>query len=620
MNKITGEALVSCYVDAAALLAMLLLILLSRRLRRQNSKSMRLFDMLCACVTANCILPFIYNAMYQQQAPWCHTAAVIAKTLRECVVLLIIAIWLIYVYRRLYGENRRYTAVLRLVILPFGVFFVLLMVNLFNGMLFTFSAENRFEPKVPLYVIFAVEFLYFCSSAAMVRAYDRKTRKTRSIHVSPMIISVALASGVQFFLPYDTGIMGYVAGITLLYYSMIGEYRYVDEETGMYNRGYLAYLFDMALLGKSDPHSALILETEGDLPACTDIMRALLHQDDVIRAEENKFLVFSGESSRTTLQYLSSMVDEAAEKHNREHPDQKIRILTRCRMRTAGEDAFTFLRTVMDEKESGDEMKGIVSMISELDRLDKELKLAADIQSSILPMNFPAFPEHTEFDLYASMTPAKEVGGDFYDFFMIDGSRLGMVIADVSGKGVPASLFMMVSKTLIKNQLMGGADPAAALERVNLQLCERNSSMMFVTVWAAVLDISTGRGMACNAGHENPALRRAGGGFGILRYKHSMFLGASKAAKFESHEFDLQAGDCLFVYTDGVPEAINEAEKMFGEERMIRTLNEDPDAGPEELIRRVHGAVDRFADHAPQFDDITMLCLKYRGTTEEGQA
>ncbi len=614
MNTIVGEATVSCYVDVASLLIMVLLLLLSERLRHRGNTSLRIFYMLSLCVTAICVCPFVYNAMYMQPAPWCHNVALIAKTLRECIVLLIVILWLIYVDRKLYGERNRHSRAFRLVFLPFVLFFVLLIVNPFTGIVFTYSADNRFEPKPMMYAIFAVEFVYFAFSAVMVRYYDRNAMKTRFLHDSPMIVSIALASSTQFFAPYDIGILGYVMGITLLYFSMIGEIRFLDEESGLYNREYMTYLFDMALAGKNEAHSALILETEGNVPACFEILRGTLHQDgDVIRVEEKKYLVFSKTDSRSTVQYLSSLVDEAVAKHNAEHPDEKVQISARCRMRTGEEDSFAFLRSVMDEKEAGDEMRGIVSMMSELNQLDKELELAADIQLNMLPMVFPPFPDRTEFDLYASMTPAKEVGGDFYDFFLVDSDHLALVIADVSGKGIPAALFMMVSKTLIKNQMMNGCDPATALERVNLQLCERNSSMMFVTVWLALLEISTGKGMACNAGHEAPVIRRAGGGFEALRYKHGLFIGVNKKAKYQNRAFELGSGDCVFVYTDGVSEATNGAEEMFGEDRLVDTLNQNAEEGPEALIRRVRGAVDRFADHSQQFDDITMLCLKYHG-------
>ena len=261
-----------------------------------------------------------------------------------------------------------------------------------------------------------------------------------------------------------------------------------------------------------------------------------------------------------------------------------------------------------------DQMNTIREMTAEKERISTEMNLARDIQAAALPSCFPAFPERREFDPYASMMPAKEVGGDFYDFFLIDDDHLALVIADVSGKGIPAALFMMVSKSLIRNQLMAGCDPATALERANQQLCEGNESRMFVTVWLAVVEISTGRGIACNAGHENPGLRRAGGDFELLKYPHDRFVGPWKKASYHNREFELQAGDCIFVYTDGVPEASNEEGKLFGEARLAETLNQCTNEEPETLIRHVHDAVNRFADNAEQFDDITMLCFKYNGT------
>ncbi|MBR3317356.1 MAG: SpoIIE family protein phosphatase [Atopobiaceae bacterium] len=243
------------------------------------------------------------------------------------------------------------------------------------------------------------------------------------------------------------------------------------------------------------------------------------------------------------------------------------------------------------------------------ERIAGELVMAREIQANALPQNFPAFPDRNEFDLYASMTPAKEVGGDFYDFFLIDNDHLALVIADVSGKGIPAAMFMMVSKTLIRNQLMVGCDPATALTRVNLQLCERNTSNMFVTVWLAIIELSTGKGIACNAGHEKPGIRRAGGKFELLDYRHNLFVGSMERAKYRNREFELYPGDCIFVYTDGVPEANNPNEEMFKEPRLVEALNLNPDANPEELIHIVYDEVYRFADGAPQADDITMLCF-----------
>lgn len=246
-------------------------------------------------------------------------------------------------------------------------------------------------------------------------------------------------------------------------------------------------------------------------------------------------------------------------------------------------------------------------------RLATELSMATDIQASQLPRLFPAFPTREEFDLYASMTPAKEVGGDFYDFFLIDDDHIALVMADVSGKGVPAALFMMIARVLIKSHLQNGESPAQALNNVNSQLCEGNDARLFVTVWLAVLEISTGKGVAANAGHEHPALRRADGSYELDIYKHSPAVAALSITKYKEHEFFLNPGDSLFVYTDGVPEANNAKNELLGNERMLEALNKNPDASPKEVLDNVMDGINTFVKGAEQFDDITMMCLKYNG-------
>ena len=616
--SILGEAVVSCYADAVAFLVAMLLLLLSEPVRGRESDSLRIFFLLDLLVAIESVVCFVTNAMYMHPAPWCHTVAVVGRTVWESIVLWLNALWLLYVYLKLYGSEKRNLSAFLLTVSPIVILQAALIVNLFTGFAFTYSAENRFRPTPYIFVIYLIEFLYFSFSALIVRRFDQKAGKIRFLSVTPMIVSVFGFSAVQLFLPYHIGVIGFAIGITLLYFSMMGEIHYVDAESGLYNKGYLAYLFDLAIAGKNDARSALIIEADGNISACCGILRDVLHRNgDVIRTEDRRFLMFSGTDSRSTMQYYSSLVEESVEKYVAEHPDEKAAIVVRCRMRAPGEDAFTFLRTVTDEKDSGDEMRGIVSMMTELDRLDKELKLASDIQTNMLPMVFPPFPERTEFDLYAATAPAKEVGGDFYDFFLVDQDHLALVIADVSGKGIPAALFMMVSKTLIKNQMMSGQDPASAIEWVNRQLCERNSSMMFVTVWLALIEISTGKCLVCNAGHENPVIRRDGGDFEVLKYKHGMFIGVKSEAKYSNREVELHPGDCVFVYTDGVPEAVNAENKMFGEKRLAETLNQDPAAAPDELIRRVREAVDSYAGSTQQFDDITMLCLRYVGSGEK---
>lgn len=242
-----------------------------------------------------------------------------------------------------------------------------------------------------------------------------------------------------------------------------------------------------------------------------------------------------------------------------------------------------------------------------------ELTMATQIQESMLPSIFPAFPTREEFDLHASMDPAKEVGGDFYDFFLIDEDHLGLIIADVSGKGIPAALFMMISKTIIQNFAKLGIGAAEILTKANNALCAENSTEMFVTAWVGVLEISSGKMTCANAGHEYPALCREGH-FALLKDRHGFVLGGMEGSKYREYEIQLEKGDKIFVYTNGVPEATNGEKAMFGTERMLEALNRNTDRSPKELLTTVREAVDSFVGGAEQFDDLTMLCLDYKGT------
>ena len=253
---------------------------------------------------------------------------------------------------------------------------------------------------------------------------------------------------------------------------------------------------------------------------------------------------------------------------------------------------------------------------AEKERIGAELTMANAIQRSQLPRLFPPFPNRHEFNLFATMKPAKEVGGDFYDFFMVDNDHVALVMADVSGKGVPAALFMMVTRMLIKSRLQSGESPSEALTNVNRQLCESNELGFFVTAWLAVLEISTGKGIAVNAGHEHPALRRSGGKYELVLYRHSLALAALDGVQFRQHEFQLFTGDSVFVYTDGVTEATSSEKELFGTDRMLEALNKAPDAEPDEILATVMGEINRFMDGEEQFDDITMLCLKYNGPVQ----
>ena len=255
----------------------------------------------------------------------------------------------------------------------------------------------------------------------------------------------------------------------------------------------------------------------------------------------------------------------------------------------------------------------VAALSAERERIGTELKVATNIQAGMLPRTFPAFPERHEFDLYASMDPAKEVGGDFYDFFLVDDDHLALVMADVSGKGVPAALFMAIAKALIKSRAKMGGTPSAILADVNNQLCEENQSGMFVTVWLAILEISTGRGMAANAGHEHPVLRRAGSSYELVEYRHSPVVAFLKGVSFREHEFRLSPGDRLVVYTDGVAEAQNQVPELYGTDRMLEALQAAGNASPEETLKALKRSIVEFENGAEQFDDITMLCLDYFG-------
>ncbi len=252
----------------------------------------------------------------------------------------------------------------------------------------------------------------------------------------------------------------------------------------------------------------------------------------------------------------------------------------------------------------------ITRITAEKERIGAELELATRIQADMLPNIFPAFPEREEFDIYATMTPAKEVGGDFYDFFLIDDNHLGLVMADVSGKGVPAALFMMMSKILVNNFAMMGESPAKVLEQTNTQICKNNDEEMFVTVWFGVLDIETGKVTAANAGHEYPMIKKANGEFEILKDKHGFVVGGMEGMRYKEYEFTLEKGGTLFLYTDGVAEANNAKNEFFGKDRMLAALNAEPQADPKTLLENMKKSVDEFVGNAPQFDDLTMLGVK----------
>ena len=259
----------------------------------------------------------------------------------------------------------------------------------------------------------------------------------------------------------------------------------------------------------------------------------------------------------------------------------------------------------------------LTQVTAEKERVGTELRTAAHIQESMLPRVFPAFPERKEFSLYAGMIPAKEVGGDFYDFFLIDDRHLAVLIADVSDKGVPAALFMMSAKILLNYRAQLGGSPSEILGAVNAQLCKNNDSKMFVTVWMGLLDLETGLLTCANAGHEYPVIRGQAGVFRVFKDRHGLVIGALLRSQYRDYEIQMAPGDAIFVYTDGVPEANNAAGEFYGMERMEKALNRLADRDPQQLLQGIKEDVDAFTGDAKQFDDLTMLCLEYRGRQAE---
>lgn len=279
-----------------------------------------------------------------------------------------------------------------------------------------------------------------------------------------------------------------------------------------------------------------------------------------------------------------------------------------------GDEIQTLSETLLQmEKDINHYIDNLTKVTAEKERISAELNVATQIQADMLPGIFPAFPGRQEFDIFATMNPAKEVGGDFYDFFLIDQDHLALVVADVSGKGIPAALFMVISKTLIKNQAQMGDSPAELLEAVNDQLCENNEAEMFVTVWLGILKLSTGKLTAVNAGHEYPIMKKGNGAYEMLDDIHGFVMGVMPGVKYQEYEIQMQKGDSIYVYSDGAPDAVNEAEEQFERDRLIKSLNKKADVSPQELLTQVKEDIDLFVGEAPQFDDITMLCMTYKG-------
>ena len=290
---------------------------------------------------------------------------------------------------------------------------------------------------------------------------------------------------------------------------------------------------------------------------------------------------------------------------------KKIELKTRDEIEDLGQ-SFNFMIEQLE-----DYIENLTNVTAEKERIGAELNVATHIQSSMLPCIFPAFPDRDELDIYATMTPAKEVGGDFYDFFMVDERHIAIVMADVSGKGVPAALFMVIGKTLIKDHTQPGRDLGEVFTEVNNILCESNDNGMFITAFEGVLDLVTGEFRYVNAGHEKPFIYRKNGEYEAYETNAGFVLAGLEDIEYQEQKVNLSIGDKIFQYTDGVTEAVNKDKKLYGMDRLQHALNEKClECSPEETLRLVKEDIDAFVGDNDQFDDITMLCLEYTGKME----
>lgn len=291
---------------------------------------------------------------------------------------------------------------------------------------------------------------------------------------------------------------------------------------------------------------------------------------------------------------------------------QEIEIKTGDEIEALGQ-SFNYMMERLE-----DYIKDLTVVTAEKERIGAELNVATQIQSSMLPCIFPAFPDRDELDIYATMTPAKEVGGDFYDFFMVDERHVAIVIADVSGKGVPAALFMVIGKTLIKDHTQPGRDLGEVFTEVNNILCESNDNGMFITAFEGVLDLVTGEFRYANAGHEMPFIYRKDGGYEAYKIRPGFVLAGMENIKYKEQKIQLNIGDKIFQYTDGVTEATDKDNQLYGMDRLHKVLNEKClDCNPEQTLKLVKEDIDAFVGDNDQFDDITMLCLEYKKKMEE---
>lgn len=318
-------------------------------------------------------------------------------------------------------------------------------------------------------------------------------------------------------------------------------------------------------------------------------------------------LVYSMFLYREVLLPILAITDEAKRFADSNTPSDKLSVINK-------NDEIGVLAKAVGKMETDivEYVENLTLVTAEKERIGAELSIATQIQANMLPGIFPAFPDKPEFDIYATMNPAKEVGGDFYDFFMVDDRHLAVVMADVSGKGVPAALFMVIGKTLIKDHTQPGRDLGDVFTEVNDLLCESNSEGLFITAFEGVLDLVSGEFTFVNAGHEIPFICKKDGSYEPYKIRAGFVLAGMEGIRYKCGTMQLSPGDRLFQYTDGVTEATDKDGRLYGMGRLGEILTQNAALPPMELLGKIKEDIDVFVGDAPQFDDITMLCLEYR--------
>lgn len=406
-------------------------------------------------------------------------------------------------------------------------------------------------------------------------------------------------------------------------YTAIGvDEKYVNNVRNIITKGERAteYLYSYSV--ESGAHTTAgiaVYDSKGEIVAILGVEKAMRRLENarntyvkdvllgVLAAVCLFLLVYSVFLYREVLLPILAVTDEAKRFADSNTPSDKLSAIKK-------NDEIGVLAKAVGKMETDivEYVENLTMVTAEKERIGAELSIATQIQADMLPGIFPAFPDKPEFDIYATMNPAKEVGGDFYDFFMVDESHLAIVMADVSGKGVPAALFMVIGKTLIKDHTQPGRDLGEVFTEVNDLLCESNSEGLFITAFEGVLDLVSGEFTFVNAGHEIPFICKKDGSYEPYKIRAGFVLAGMEGMRYKCGTMQLSPGDRLFQYTDGVTEATDKDGRLYGMSQLGEILAQNAALPPTELLVKVKEDIDAFVGDAPQFDDITMLCLEYR--------